>query len=121
MDLLQEIILQHGRNSPHKGEIKNPTLRVKLENKLCGDTIKMDIVADKDIITDIAFLGEGCLISQATASLLIDKIKQVKKISKIKKIDKDTLLNLLGIPLTHSRIKCALLSLETLQKALVNY
>lgn len=121
MDLIQEIILQHGRNSPNRGEIKNPTLSVTAENQLCGDTIRMDIIVDKDKITDIAFSGKSCLISQAAASLLIDKVKKVKKIGKIKKFNKDTMFNLLNVPLTLSRVKCALLGLETLQKALINY
>lgn len=121
MDLIQEIILQHGRNSPYKRDIQNPTLSVAAENELCGDTISVDITIDKDKITDMAFSGDGCLISQATASLLISEVIRVKNIDKIKKFDKDFILNLLGIPLTFSRIKCALLSLETLQKALINY
>lgn len=121
MVLTEELILQHGRNSPHKGIVENPTLSVTTANKLCGDVIKMDIIVDQDKITDIAFSGEGCLISQAAASLLINKIIRIKKITKVKKFNKGTVLNLLGTPLTLSRIRCALLSLETLQKALENY
>lgn len=121
MDLVQEIILQHGLHSPNKRELQNPTLSIVAENKLCGDTIRIDLIIDRDKITDITFSGDGCLISQATASLLADEAKRVKNIDKIKKFDKDFILNLLGIQLTFSRIKCALLSLEALQKTLINY
>lgn len=117
---LQEIILQHGRNSPYKGEINNPSLRINAENSFCGDILKLDLRICKNTITDIAFSGEGCLISQAATSLLIEKIKRIQEIDKIKKINKKTMLDLLGIPLTPSRIKCALLSLEALQKSLIS-
>ncbi len=118
MDLTQEIILQHGQLSPHKGRIKSPTLSAELANPLCGDILRIDIKVDKGEIIDMAFSGEGCLISQAAASLLIGKIKKVKDLNKIKKFNDQTVLKLLGIELTLSRVKCALLSLQTLKKAI---
>lgn len=118
MDLTQEIILQHGRSSSYKGEIKNPTLSVELENLLCGDVLKIDIQIVKGEVIDICFSGEGCLISQASASLLVGEVKRVRNLSEIKKFDKDTVLKLLGIPLTPSRIQCATLALEVLRKVL---
>lgn len=121
MYLMQEIILQHGRHSPFKGKIKHPTLSIKAENKLCGDSIKIDVLIDQNKITEIVFSGDSCLISQAATSLLINKIRKIKKINQIKKINKDTIFNLLGIELTLSRTGCALLSLEALQKAFINY
>jgi len=116
MDLTEEIILQHGRHSPFKGKLKNPTFSSKLENPLCGDVIKIDIRIEKGEVTDICFSGEGCLISQAAASLLVGEAKRVKKISKIKKFDQETVLKLLGIKLTLSRIQCAMLSVKVLRK-----
>lgn len=118
MDLTEEIILQHGRHSPFKGKLKNPTFSSKLENPLCGDAIKIDIRIEKGEVTDICFSGEGCLISQAAASLLVGEAKRVKKISKIKKFDQETVLRLLGIQLTLSRMQCAQLSLQALKKVI---
>lgn len=121
MNLIQEIVLQHGRSSPYKRIMENPTITIGIENPLCGDSLKIDIKITEGKITDICFVGDGCLISQAAASLLLDKVKKVKKIDKIKEFDRDTIVNLLGFHPTPSRIKCAVLSLEALQKALINY
>lgn len=116
MDLTQEIILQHGRASPFKGKIKNPTASAELDNPMCGDTIRIDLKIAKGEVVDVCFSGEGCLISQASASLLVGEAKRVKDLKKIKKFDKDLVLKLLGIPLTLSRVKCAMLPLEALRK-----
>lgn len=121
MDLTQEIILQHGRSSPYKKIMENPTKTAEIENPLCGDNLKIDIKITEGKITDICFAGDGCLISQAAASLLLDKVKKVKRIDKIKQFNKDTIVNLLGFHPTPSRMKCAVLSLEALQKTLINY
>ncbi len=117
MDLTQEIILQHGRLSPYKGKLENPTVKVKLENPLCGDSLRVDIRIVKDQVVDACFSGEGCLISQAAASLLVGEILRVKNLNKIKKFNEETVFKLLGISLTLSRTQCALLSLRALKKA----
>lgn len=121
MDLTQEIILQHGYASPHKGQLSDFDRSAEVQNSLCGDVLKVDLKIYKNRIVDIVFSGDGCLISQAAASLLIGKAKKVKNIDKIKKFNQDTVFKLLGIQLTLSRVKCALLGLEALKKALINY
>ena len=117
MDLTQEIVLQHGRFSPYKGRLEKSDLRVKMDNPLCGDSLRIEMKIDKDQVTDICFSGEGCLISQAAASLLVGEVKKVKDLQKIRKFDQETVLKLLGIDLTLSRMQCALLSLKALKKA----
>lgn len=121
MDLIQEIVLQHGRSSPYKGTIPNASVYQEMENPLCGDTIRVDIKIRKGQITNMVFSGQGCLISQAAASLLIDKIIKVKSIAKTKKFNDGTVFKLLGFNPTLSRTKCALLILEVLKRALKNY
>lgn len=121
MDLTQEIILQHGRFSSYKGQLDDPDVSAKLENPLCGDSLKIDIKIIAGKVIDICYSGEGCLISQAAASLLLGQAKKVKDINKIKKFDKDSVLDLLGIKLTLTRLNCALLSLQVLQTALIDY
>ncbi len=118
MYFTEEVILYHGRSSPFKGMIQKPTRSAEIENSMCGDILRVDIKIDQSKIADIVFSGEGCLISQAAASLLVGKAKKVKHIDKIKKFDENTVLKLLGIQLTISRTRCALLSLEVLKKAL---
>ncbi len=118
MDLTQEIILQHGRTSPYRGRMKSPTLSGELDNPLCGDSVRIDLKLAKGEVEDICFSGEGCLISQASVSLLVGEVKRVKKVEKVKKFNEKTILKLLGIPLTPSRLKCAMLSLQALKKLL---
>lgn len=118
MDLILEIILQHGRSSPYKGSLKNPTISMEADNPFCGDSLKIDIRIAEGKVSDICFSGEGCLISQAAASLLVGKAKHVQDIDKIKKFNQTTVFKLLGIRLTPSRVQCAMLSLEALRKAL---
>lgn len=118
MDLTQEIILQHGRTSPYRGKMKNPTQSVELDNPLCGDSVRIDLKIANGEVEDICFSGEGCLISQAAVSLLVGEVKRVKMVEKVKRFNEKTVLKLLGIPLTLSRVKCAMLSLETLRKTL---
>lgn len=116
MDLTQEIILQHGRCSPYKGQLKNPTISAELENRLCGDSLKIDMEIEGDRVRDICFSGEGCLVSQAAASLLVGEVKKIKNLNRIKKFNENTVFKLLGIVLTPSRVQCALLSLKVLRK-----
>ncbi|OGE19798.1 hypothetical protein A2871_02330 [Candidatus Daviesbacteria bacterium RIFCSPHIGHO2_01_FULL_41_23] len=118
MDLTQEIILQHGRSSPFKKKLKNPTLSAELDNPMCGDTVIIELEIVKGRLVDASFSGEGCLISQASASLLVGEVKRIKKLSEIKKFNQDLVLKLLGIPLTLSRVQCAVLSLEVLKKVI---
>lgn len=117
MDLTQEIILQHGRFSPYKGQLKNSDISVEMDNPMCGDSLKIDLKIENGKVIDAAFSGEGCLISQASASLLVGEAKKIKDIKLIKKFDQDTVFGLLGISLTPSRVQCALLSLKALKKA----
>ena len=116
MDLYGEIILDHYKNPRHKGSLKNPDLSAEGQNPLCGDGIRIDIkINAKGKIEDIYFDGQGCAISQASASMLTEKIlgKNKKDIQKLKNKD---ILQMLNIPLSPSRIKCALLPLEVLKK-----
>lgn len=118
MYLTEEKILQHGRSSPYKRRFKDPTVSMEVENQLCGDSLKIEIIIAKGEVCDVAFTGEGCLISQAAASLLLGEIKRVKDLKIIKKFDEKTVFKLLGFKPTLSRIKCAILVLEAIRQAL---
>ena len=121
-DIYREIILDHFKNPRNFGKIKNPSASFSLYNSACGDKITMELkIKDKElgvkIIEDIKFTGEGCAISIASASMLTEKVsgKDIKEVQKLKTED---VLKMLGITLTPTRLKCALLPLETLQKTL---
>ncbi len=85
------------------------------ENPLCGDHIRIDIRIDENkIITEAAFNGHGCAISQASSDLLLESIIG-KHIDEVKLLDKQSVLDLLGIDLGPVRLKCALLPLKVLK------
>lgn len=117
MSIYGDIILDHYRNPRNQGNLECPTCSVDLNNPLCGDKIHMEVKQENGIVTDIAFTGQGCAISMASASMVTEYAKGKTK-EEIMKLDKDSILELLGIELTPNRLKCALLSLEALQKAL---
>ena len=124
----RENILDHYRNPRNFGNMEKPDFSFEEENITCGDRIGIQIkIAPPSkgqneltaIIKDIKFHGEGCAISMASASMLTDKVKKMD-IKSVKNMDKDDILALLQIDLTPSRLKCALLPLEALQKTLLS-
>lgn len=117
MDLYTETILDHYQHPHHAGEISDPTIKIKANNPLCGDKISLELKIKNGTVADVGFIGTGCAISQASMSLLTDEI-QNKKIVTLKKITTKKIYDLLGIPISPGRTKCALLSLSALQQAL---
>lgn len=75
----------------------------------------MQIRLEKNKIVEIGFLGNGCAISQAGASMITQYIKG-KNVKELRKFDKDSMIDLLGIELTPNRLKCGLLAWEAVQK-----
>lgn len=117
MDLYSENILDHYQNPRNRGEIADRTTRVFENNPLCGDTIQMDLKIKNGTIENIAFIGNGCAISQSAMSMLGEEVKG-KKISSLKKMKTDKVYNLLQVPISPGRVKCALLGYATLKHAL---
>ena len=74
-DLYQEMIVDHSRRPRNFKRLETATHEAEGFNPLCGDKVKVYINIDKDIIRDIAFEGEGCAISKASASLMTESIK----------------------------------------------
>lgn len=118
MDLYRDLILDHYRNPRNFGHLDKPDVVVEDHNISCGDRIIIEI-RGKGKIDDIRFSGEGCAISQASASMLTEKVKGMSK-KQIAKMILNDILAMLGTQLTPSRVKCALLPLEVLQKAIGN-
>ncbi len=116
MDLYTETILDHYRYPHHAGALKNATKSITQYNPLCGDVIKLDLKIKNGTIEEIGFVGKGCAISQASMSMLADYIIG-KKTSTLKKLRPQTIYNLLKVPISPGRTKCALLSFSALQKA----
>src|SRR5690349_2908195 len=116
-DLYRDYILEHYRRPHNFGVIDDANAQHEGANPLCGDRITMQLRLSGGKIAAVGFTGRGCAISQASASLLTDDIKG-KEIDDAAKLTADHVLELLGIEVSPARLKCALLSLDTLQHAL---
>ena len=116
-DLYRDYILEHYRRPHHFGVLEAPTSSYEGANPLCGDRITMQLGIRDGVVAEIAFTGRGCAISQASASLLTDEIKG-KPVDTAAAMQATDVLDLLGIDISPARMKCAMLSLETLQAAL---
>ena len=110
----REYILDHYKNPRNYGRLEHPDITHEEDNPLCGDVIGMDFRVKDGVIDDIKFHGRGCAISQASASLLTERLKGMS-LEAAKKIDKNDVLGELGIDISPARIKCALLSLKVLK------
>jgi nitrogen fixation protein NifU and related proteins len=118
MDIYREIILDHYQNPHHHGELSNADATYYDVNTACGDEIRMDVKVGPDgRIADVGFSGHGCAISQASASLLTDEIKG-RPVADVAGFAATDLLELLGIEISPARLKCAMLSFDSLQHLL---
>lgn len=121
MNIYQEQILDHYKNPRNSGKPQfNPTHSFKLQNLSCGDEVEIFLLIQGDKVTDVSFVAEGCSISVATSSMLSEEIKGMD-IDSVKNLNIDNVLEILGIDLTMTRQKCALLPLEAVKKAVNNY
>jgi nitrogen fixation NifU-like protein len=114
-DLYREVIIERYKTPYFRGTLDPHDFSFEDENPLCGDHIRVDVrVNDQDIVTEAAFSGHGCAISQASADLLIESIIG-QSIEEVKQLGKQDVLDNLGIELGPVRLKCALLSLKVLK------
>jgi nitrogen fixation NifU-like protein len=116
-DLYRDYILEHYRQPHNFGVIEDASASYEGSNPLCGDRITLQIGVSDGIVERVGFTGRGCAISQASASLLTDEIKG-KPLADVAAFRADDLLDLLGIEISPARLKCAMLSHETLRHAL---
>ena len=133
-ELYQEIIIDHNRNPRNHREITNATSQARGFNPLCGDKLTVYLQVVNNIIQDISFIGCGCAISQASASLMTDAmmgktVAQAHQLferfhtmltsdEEIPAFDLDKLTVLAGVRAFPARVKCATLAWHTLDAAL---
>ncbi len=115
--LYREQILEHYKHPRNFGHLDDPDLEFEDTNPLCGDELKIELKVDEERrITDLAFSGQGCAISQASASIVSDEVKGMT-VDELLKLDKKFVLELLGIDISATRMKCAMLSLKVPKSA----
>ena len=135
-ELYQDIIIEHNQNPQNYGNIPNATHDAEGFNPFCGDNIKVYLLVNEDEIIDIKFSGSGCAISQASASMMTDQLKNMslKEAKEVFQefhamITNDTgvieespilgdLQSLAGVSAYPARIKCAVLGWHTLNSAI---
>ena len=113
-DLYRDVILDHNRQPRNFGNLEGTGNHAEGHNPLCGDRLTVSLRLNGDTVEDIRFQGKGCAISQASASLLTERLKGLP-LEDAKKIGKADVLGELGIDISPARIKCALLSLKVLK------
>jgi nitrogen fixation NifU-like protein len=118
-DLYRDYILEHYRKPHNFGVLEGATASHEGSNPLCGDRITMQLGIRDGKLAEVAFTGRGCAISQASASLLTDEVKGMT-VEAAAAYRADELLDLLGIHISPARLKCAMLSIETLDAALAD-
>ncbi|AEW50882.1 TPA: Fe-S cluster assembly sulfur transfer protein SufU [Legionella pneumophila] len=133
-ELYQEIIIDHNRNPRNHHVMEDATTEAKGFNPLCGDKLTVYLKLQGDLIRDVSFVGCGCAISQASASLMTDALKgkSIKEAHELfhrvhrmltqeeedSLVSMDKLTVLAGVKAFPARVKCATLAWHTLEAAL---
>jgi len=116
-DFYKEYILDHYRNPRNFGHLERVDATAEDLNPLCGDTIKMELALDGEgRIEDVKFSGRGCAISQASASMLTESVKGMK-LEDVARLPQEAVLENVGIGISPTRMKCAMLGLKVLKSA----
>ncbi len=116
-DMYREEILSHYKRPRNWGPLPDPDLEFEDTNPLCGDQLKVMLKIDADrVVTDVRFDGHGCAISQASASMASEELVG-RSVDELVALEKSFVLDLLGIPISATRMKCAMLSLKVIKSA----
>lgn len=118
--LYRELILEHWKNPQNSGVLDHADIDIHDSNPLCGDEIRITATIRGPTLTHIQFIGQGCAISQASASIFTSFVKNMPT-NEIMSLSQEDFLMELGITLTPTRLKCALLPYSTLKKGLTAF
>ena len=121
LDMYQENILDHHAHPRNKGRLEHPDMQAKERNPLCGDELEVFVALDAEQkVAEVRYEGQGCAISQAAISMLSGEVKG-KTLDELERMTADDIRELVMVPLSPVRLKCAVLSLQTMHKALADY
>jgi len=120
MDFYQQTLMDHYRYPRNRGTLEGADFKSGLYNPSCGDKVSMEGCVQDGVLIKVMFEGTGCVISQATASLLTELVLG-KSIEDIVALDNEFLHTILGMELGPIRFKCALLPLQALQEGVARY
>jgi nitrogen fixation NifU-like protein len=116
-EIYQDHILDHYEDPFHRGHLDRATHAHEDKNPLCGDVVRIELAIDPEgKISNLYFDGQGCVISQASASMLLEEMYG-KTLDDVKDFSAEDMLKLYGPRLTPNRQKCCLLSWRVLQEA----
>ncbi len=116
-ELYRDYILDHYKNPRNFGELEQHDLEWHDHNPLCGDELGVHLIVDEEgRIAELRFHGQGCAISQAAASISSEELIGMR-VDEIPELSADWVLDQLGIPVSPTRRKCALLSLKVMRGA----
>ncbi len=118
--MYQQELMDHYRNPRHSGTLAAPDFIGDDHNPSCGDRITISGKISDDTVAELGFSATGCVLSQASASMLSEQCSG-KPVDEVLAFSKDDLLALVGIPLGPNRVKCCLLSPFALQEAIVAF
>ncbi len=115
-DLYRDYILDHYKHPRNFGELEPHDMEATEHNPLCGDELGVHVRVKNGQIEDLRFHGQGCAISQASASIASEELKGMG-LEQVGELDADWAIDLLGIPVSPTRRKCALLCLKAVRSA----
>lgn len=116
-EIYQEHILDHYEDPYHRGSCAHTTHTHEDDNPLCGDVVRVELDIDEQgVVKQAWFNGDGCCVSQASASMLMEKVEG-QTVDEIREFTAEQMLDLYGPRLTPNRQKCCLLSWRVLQSA----
>ena len=117
-DFYRDYILDHYRNPRNFGHLERADASAEDLNPLCGDVIRMELQVEDGVVKDVRFSGKGCAISQASASMLTEELKGMP-LEDVAKLSKEIVLENVGIGISPTRMKCAMLGLRVAKSAAI--
>ena len=119
-EMYRENMLDHHKNPRHQGKPSEYNFSYDDKNPLCGDQVEIFGLIKDGVLKDVGFEGKGCIICMSSTSILLEEVYGKSK-EELDKFSKEDLFDLIGVSLTPSRVKCAMLPFVCLKKGLLSY